>query len=97
MQTETVKKSMDMSDYQPNEKREILLGEAFALKPGEMIEMVSNADPEPILYELSVKAGDQYVWSYTMKGPQKWKFLVQRALNKKSNTSGGCCNCCCGG
>ncbi len=48
------------------------------LKPGNILQLVTDHDPKTLHLELLEKISGQFVWTYVESGPEVWKINIKK-------------------
>lgn len=94
-QTET---NIDVRIIPHRERHPRIFGALGALAQGQSLQITSDHDPRPLLYQLATNFPGQFGWEYLEQGPEVWRLnigrLEEQAEGSEEDMSG--CECCCG-
>lgn len=67
---------LDVREYPPAERHDMIFQTYDALKPGEAFVLVNDHDPKPLYYQFSAEQPGRFTWEYLMQGPEAWKVRI---------------------
>lgn len=70
--------SVDARTYAPRDKHPTIMTTFHNLKSGDMMELINDHDPRPLLYQFIAEMPDQFVWEYIEQGPDVWRVAIQK-------------------
>lgn len=90
--------SIDVRTIPPRERHPRIFGALGALVAGQSLQIVSDHDPRPLLYQLATSYPGEFGWEYVEQGPDVWRLDIGRQgedAGPGEEEHGGC-DCCCG-
>lgn len=80
------------------ERHPTIFGALGALVAGQSLQITSDHDPRPLLYQLATNAPGEFGWDYLEQGPVVWRLDIIRLESEvgKADEDHKGCDCCCG-
>jgi uncharacterized protein (DUF2249 family) len=75
---QTFAKVINVPDYPPREKHPTIFKAFDALASGEIMQIINDHDPKPLLYQFMMERAEQFTWEYTEEGPEIWKVTISK-------------------
>ncbi|ABM39264.1 DUF2249 domain-containing protein [Polaromonas naphthalenivorans] len=87
--------TMDVRQIAPPDRHSMIFAAFKLLGPDEIMELISDHDPQPLKAQFQFELPGQFSWVYLEQGPATWRVAINRL--KTGHGSGGCCGGCGGG
>lgn len=90
--------NIDVRIIPHRERHPRIFGALSALAQGQSLQITSDHDPRPLLYQLATNFPGEFGWEYLEQGPEVWRLdigrLEEQAEGSEDDMSG--CECRCG-
>lgn len=70
---------VDVRQYPPAERHEMIFQTYEDLRPGEAFILVNDHDPKPLYYQFSAEQPGRFTWERLEQGPEVWKVQIGKA------------------
>jgi uncharacterized protein (DUF2249 family) len=90
--------NIDVRVIPPRERHPQIFGALGALTAGQSLQITSDHDPRPLLYQLATNLPGVFGWEYLEQGPEVWRLDINRMEGESegSEEEHSGCDCCCG-
>lgn len=75
----TVTEELDVREYPPAKRHELIFERYAALQPGEGFVLVNDHDPKPLYHQFEAETGPEFRWEYRRRDPGEFRVLVGMA------------------
>ncbi len=90
--------NIDVRIIPHRERHPRIFGALGALTEGQSLQITSDHDPRPLLYQLATNFPGQFGWEYLEQGPDVWRLDISRLEEQAEGSEDdiSSCECCCG-
>jgi len=75
---QTFAKVICVPDYPPREKHPAIFNAFDELASGEVMQIINDHEPRPLLYQFMMERKEQFTWEYLEEGPEIWKVAISK-------------------
>lgn len=86
----TVTEELDVRDYPPAKRHELIFDRYANLQSGEAFELVNDHDPKPLYHQFDAEAGPEFRWEYQQRQPGEFRVHIGKA--ESANVESGSAN-----
>ncbi|SRR5579875_2051105 len=69
---------LDVREIVPRDRHSSIFAALAQLKPGGVLTLLVDHEPQPLWYQLEAEQPDQFDWVYLEQGPELWRVQLQR-------------------
>ncbi len=75
---------IDVRQFAPVYKHQIIFAAWEALTSGAKMYLINDHDPKPLYYQLAAEYPGSFSWNYIESGPEIWRIEVLKSLEEQS-------------